>query len=382
MAKNILLALCSTLLLFTSLEVGLFYYLPHLPLKYHVYLSRLHRPLAQDFKRGTLPLQYTALFGDSYAQGMGGWLETEDQTFKQGLHTAAILHKKLKSDFITFGEGGLGSLTGLLNRPYHLIRESQKHWGHSLNDPKNILLLFYGGNDLNNNLAELKSFGGDSRSLAAVIEESVISNKDFLSEYGEEKILSWFNFSIALPFFGKLLKERLGVVNLNSPAAPVKEAAKIKTRALIADQEVQLPDFLQSPALDLSVPQKEKALAVFVATVERLKKEFPNSKIGILYIPSVLGCYQMVGEQVSIEVYQKGGESYHSVSKLREGRDYLASRMAKLASDLELPFVDAGVGLRKVARQKLIHGPSDWHHFNNAGYRQLSLSAELLLGKL
>jgi hypothetical protein len=43
----------------------------HLPLKVHGELSRGYRVLAQSSKRSTVPEDYIALLGDSYAQGRG-----------------------------------------------------------------------------------------------------------------------------------------------------------------------------------------------------------------------------------------------------------------------------------------------------------------------
>jgi hypothetical protein len=151
------LAFGSVVLTYLFLElVGFRFLLPQLPLKLHVYLPREIRVLAQPSKRSTIPRDYIALVGDSYAYGYGDWLLETDGRFNRGFHSADVIHRATGRDVITFGAAGAGSLTGLVSAPIGRLRYLQASWLYVLAEPSVIVVYFYSGNDFDDNLTDLQ----------------------------------------------------------------------------------------------------------------------------------------------------------------------------------------------------------------------------------
>lgn len=106
-ATPIILIVISTALTYLLLELFLFrYFLPILPLNTHVYLHEGIRALAQSSKRSTIPKDYIALVGDSYAQGFGDWFLNSNKNSNSDFHSAHIIHKRTGNDVLSFATGG------------------------------------------------------------------------------------------------------------------------------------------------------------------------------------------------------------------------------------------------------------------------------------
>jgi lysophospholipase L1-like esterase len=97
----------------------------------------------------------------------------------------------------------------------------------------------------------------------------------------------------------------------------------------------------------------------------------------VVYVPSPLSCYELEGEEVSVRSYL-GRTSLQPARRVQERSREIRARVRALASAAQLGFVDPTDVLRSLARTTAIHGPGDWGHFNEKGYR--CLSEEILAG--
>jgi hypothetical protein len=101
-------------------------------------------------------------------------------------------------------------------------------------------------------------------------------------------------------------------------------------------------------------------------------------EVRVLYIPSVLACYALTGPEVSIQLPDEQ-EERHPRARVQENSDEIARRIEGICAAAGLPFADARPKIRAAARNRLIHGPRDWKHFNEAGYRALAgVAADLI----
>lgn len=367
------LALGSAVLTYLFLElVGFRVLLAHLPLKFHGDLPKEIGVLAQPSKRSTIPRNYIALVGDSYAQGYGEWLLDSDPRFNRGFHSADLIHQATGRDVITFGASGAGSLTGLVAAPIGQLRYLDASWLYSLDQPRVIVVYFYAGNDFNDNLEDLKlrfhpNFPGKD-----VREREVF--RSFLTTVVLGRDASWVKAERGLPLTSRLffLRTLKGIWSREgrTPEAP-RHATSGVNRVVVGGRTIAVPDHLQSPGLELGVEEIALAAYVFEEALLYLKRYFSNSAVRVVYIPSPLECYQIASPEVDIQTYE-GRRARYRTEEL-EDHHRLAVTAARNATERNgLAFVDATPYLKSVSRSELVHGPRDWKHFNRAGYEALA----------
>lgn len=110
---GILLSLFTTGLLWAVVESAFPQLVRFIPLSLQQNLPPSVRLLAQSSKRGLVPRDYTALLGDSYAEGEGDWRLGIDGGSNPPFHSAHLLRDGGLGDVISFGRSGAGSLSGI-----------------------------------------------------------------------------------------------------------------------------------------------------------------------------------------------------------------------------------------------------------------------------
>uniref|UniRef100_UPI000AC6DD42 hypothetical protein n=1 Tax=Methylogaea oryzae TaxID=1295382 RepID=UPI000AC6DD42 len=126
------------------------------PLKFHFALSDSARFLAQSSKRSPLPADYIALVGDSYAQGKGDWMLDADHQRNAPFHSAHLLQQRTGVDVVSFGWRHRGSVGGFVVEPSAIFPFLKRHVDADLAQPRQVLAYFYAGNDLADNLLDLR----------------------------------------------------------------------------------------------------------------------------------------------------------------------------------------------------------------------------------
>ena len=155
---NILLVVFSILLTYLILEFFIFkFVIRHLPLNRHDFLSPPIQVLAQSSKDGLTPHKdYIAIVGDSYAAGYGDWLIDTDPGKNSPFHSAHVLYDLTGKDIISFGKSGRGSIGGIVIQPILKFEHINSLFVYRLPKPPCVLVYFYEGNDLNNNLKRIE----------------------------------------------------------------------------------------------------------------------------------------------------------------------------------------------------------------------------------
>ena len=358
------------------------YLITKTPVKLHFSLPPALAVLAQSSKTGRIPENYIAIVGDSFAQGKGDWLLEIDANTNDAFHSAHVLHELSGRDVISFGKGGASNVKGWVREPVAKYRFIRDKIDTSLAPPGIILAYFYAGNDLVDNVMDMR--------------------ESFIPQYGEvalEDDMAWnefFETSIegcrVGPYsgmnsnFGWLPRATFKVLQKElKPGKAGDELGDIRIRKTgkvnsvrVNGEEVYLPDRLQSTALELSQDETELAFLVLTRSLEYLKNRFNESQVVVVYIPSVIESYSWMSREVSISnPIAKNGErieEFHTSSGLTQRSDEIAGRVKTIAESLGLVFIDTRSDIRAVSARQIIHGPIDWAHFNRSGYEALAQS--------
>jgi hypothetical protein len=361
--------------------------LPHLPLKYHGDLHEGIRVLAQSSKRSTIPHDYIALVGDSYAQGGGDWLMSADASRNRPFHAAHVVHERTGRDVVSFGASGAGSIRSLISEPVSQCAFISASRRFHLEPPACFVVYFYEGNDLNDNLIDLETryvprYGPiqalDAGTFGRFVDDVVLGEDPLLAEAGD---LRWTD---ELFLFDLLRSTARGIARRVVRGDEAEEERPPEWHegttnwASVGGRRVNIPDGLQGPALELTEDETALTVQVFERALIRLHSAFPESEIRVLYVPSPLASYEVVSPMVSCQTYHGRAAVYPSGLVETRNRS-LAGAIRGIAGRSGFPFVDATGFMREQSAKRLVHGPLDWKHFNRVGYETLSEAILCLL---
>ncbi len=383
-SKLINLALLISVISGTFLVLEYFiedYLITKTPIKFHFSLPPGLSVLAQSSKSERIPKNYIAIVGDSYAQGKGDWLLEIDPSSNAAFHSAHALQKLTGRDIVSFGKSGASNVKGWVREPIARYQFIHNNIDDSFKQPEIILAYFYAGNDLLENVSQIR--------------------ESFIPKYGEPALNdddTWNEF-----FLNSIAKRKMGPFNNNSnlgwlPRATFKVIKnELKTKKVgeelgdihiqhtgktnsvwVKNEEIKIPDNLQSPGMELSDKETNLGFLTYTKSLKYLKKFFNKSQIIVVYIPSVVESYDKVSKLISISnIITKDAskhEEIHNASKLMQRSDEISGRVKSIAESLDLSFIDTRRDIRAASTEQLIHGPIDWKHYNRRGYETLAQS--------
>jgi hypothetical protein len=338
----------------------------------------------QSTRKHRLPKDYIAIVGDSHAAGVISDEAGLAKFSSMGRASDAYLFRKTGRDILAIGQPGGGSLGGLVGTPVGVLEFFAKTRLYRVPEPAVILAYFYEGNDLDDNIRELEQRYDGKRDAARFrdpayfrefIEGVVLAEHPLLRAAQDFRwrdnlllarlirnyvVRSWGHSSFKLPGLSFAKKAHAALT------APPQEPNKV----LVDGQEVCLPRTLQSPALELTGPELERAAWVFEQSLKYLAGRFPKARVYTVYIPAPLSCYELVSPQVSIERYHSRGD-LHDSRLVWPRSELIAGLVRKASRRCGVAFIDARPLMRERARKVLIHGPRDWFHPNAIGYAAL-----------
>jgi len=335
--------------------------------------------LGQTSKNSTLPKNYVAIVGDSYAVGYGDlWLRAKrDSKFSTPeYHSGHFLHREIKKDVVVWGDGGRGHFRTLISDAIGQFEYINSLWPYQLDKPDIVLVYFYEGNDVWDNYQEMRFFFSDNNNLDAILEphffqqqikKKLLDNNPVIDQKAILRNLI-FTRSI-INGFKNLMRNY--VKNLIDIAPQDKRPPPI-SKALIASKEYLLPVDIQAPPINLTKKEVELSLYGFEQAMLFFQNFFKSSEIKIIYIPSPLTSYNLVSKNV----YYTGARDEKGLlaksREIEENSSKVCQRVANVAKSLKVDFLDSRDSIREVAENNLIHGPIDWGHFNEKGYTALT----------
>jgi len=338
------------------------------------YLPRAMGVMAQTSKAGTVPRDYTLILGDSFAEGQGDWADAGlARGGRPEYSTAHVLHDRSGEDVINFGVGGANSVTALVKNP---IRRGTALRRFLVGPPRRVLVYFYEGNDLDGDLRDVLRLLGPSEGLETLDGARIDA---YLADVASRaRVRGWLENLYLAGMIGNTLQAAFGSGERKDPRAsePPADALALDV-ARIAGQSTPLARGMNAPALELTSAELDLALEVFERALLFCRGLYPEAEMVVVYVPSPLSCYDLEGEEVSIRSYL-GRSALHPARRVQERSREIRARVRAIASAARLGFVDPTDALQRLASTTPIHGPGDWGHFNEKGYR--CLSEEILAG--
>jgi hypothetical protein len=331
--------------------------LPHLSLNLHPHFPDIAEVFAQTSKSGPVPHDYIALLGDSYAEGQGDGLLAAGGDRVKFVHSAHVLHRLTGRDVVSLGLGGAGSLQAMVRQPARILLGGCFLYPR-LDPPRQIVVYFYEGNDLEEN-------GYIARRVAAegpVTRETIARYVG--GHYGAPPRFRCFTD------LGETTFKMAHFLITNAESFETLRKPSMHNQVLAGGTPHAAPA-LQKPPAELDPHAIRAALMVFDASLDWLKQNFP-APVTVVYLPSPAAIYRHA--EASVDVYTRW--PLNEVMPIPAGEIYAASQrtcehIRSLTLARGVRFLDMRPPLRAAAAATVIHGPRDWNHFNAAGYRVL-----------
>ena len=344
--------------------------LADLPPNLRPYLSDRARIFAQTSSAHEAPQDYVALLGDSYAEGVGDWMLAAGGERSRPFGSADVVHALSGRDVASFGHAGAGSAEAMVLRVARILGGGTCYAFPSVEPPKRFVVYFYEGNDLddNNTLIE-RDIHARGPNLAA-------STDAFLErDYGLESHWQCYDHL-------REMVVRMGrfVIRRQLRRESFVDLPMSRNRVVIAGMPTAAPE-LQLPSMALGEQEIADGITVFDRSLAWLRQHFPGVPVTVIYIPAPSATYRhnnagVVGRDIYVpEESRKSGRAVvvdgdtFPVSGIyaRSQRICEGIRAATLKNGAG--FVDTRPALRAAGARAPVHGPRDWKHVNETGYR-------------
>ncbi len=364
-ALNSLLVVLSTLLGYVALEFIFFrVLLPNYHFGVRPHLPETAEVLVQTSKSKWVPHDYIAVLGDSNAEGVGDWLINNGGNEALPFGLVDVMHSLTGRDVVTFGRGGIGSAEGLVRQPARILAGSDCMIFPHIDPPAQIFAFFSEATDIQDNLV----FLGNVRATFGSDDTQAIDR--YLTEiYASFPSLQChFYFGDTIGRMAKFAYEyRNFTIDDLKPSKPGGNIIIVNGRTMDA------PSPLMGPALEIDETGVQAAIKVFDRSLAWLRNRYPHVTMAVVDIPSPLAIYRLSGTVTyRIEPEEAGLSAQTSPEMVSRNSNRLCNLIRAVASNRGVGFIDARPTLRAAAATTPIHGPVDWTHLNETGYRALA----------
>ena len=340
-----------------------------------------HFPLFQNFSlKDANKKGWVLLAGDSHVAGLSDLLEENLTNGNDHIFPSEILAFEMNKPVLGIGSPGAGPLEGFYLKPKMILDYLKSTYFMGLKDPEMIVLVFFEGNDFDNELKEvvipfLKNHPIEELENLSTFNNFVLKMTTIETAYGHSPISSLNpRRTLIGDFIFGAFKDLIGVKTLNRYAW---EDGKTWNSPNLKNT---LPSNIQGPAPELSEFQIKNVIKSLKFSLVSMKKLYPRTKFMLTYLPSTFSTYDINPHlMVSVRSYH-GGNSIYDSSDLEKRHLHLKKQVANLVEECGFHFHDSTKSLRELSKNKLIHGPKDWNHLNSAGLQKLieSIKQELV----
>jgi len=308
---------------------------------------------------------YVALLGDSYASGMGDW-RAERRDWREPYHSADVIRALTGKSVLSFGRSGAGSAEAIVSQPAEALDAARCLIFPQLRLPSELVVYFYEGNDLDNNIAYIEQV------LSASLDDPLLSQRI------AEQLRTDYGVTSPATCLGYFASALIGLVNTALWTPDGELPVPAANEFLIGGRPMQMPGGLQGPSLELDQAGIAAALLVTDRSLEWLTTRLPGVPITVVLVPSVLTVYRPAAPMVTAQIYWDSN-GVHDADRVAVQSDLICAGLSAIVSRQGLRFLDARSALRAAARDTLVHGPQDWRHFNRAGYTRLGETVAAVL---
>ena len=356
--SKFLLFFCSLFLCYAVCEVTLRISLDKIPRNLFNFFDDELQILGQTSKRALLPSDgYIAILGDSYGLGQGDWFADNKFNRNSRYQAAHILQNKLARDVLSFSLAGAGNYDGAALFAINAHKLIKRHGLH-LTKPKYLIVYFYEGNDIENNLRFYERYYAPAFERESLFDDK---NFDYFESKLERKYLQGKPRNIEGNFlFAKAIGSAFEYLVKRIKLDQMDKGQNDGPQALIAGQRVALnEDVWKEDILRHSEQEIKLSNRFLERALLRAKEYFRADHNLLIYIPSPASTYQLVEERQN---------------RAKRTKLHLLSRelVGSTADKHKFSFVDLSPKLQQKAREILVHGPKDCLHFNKRGYELLA----------
>jgi hypothetical protein len=359
---NLTVVLVSCAIGYLLIEVIFFrFVLTNWPPALRTYLPETADVIVQNSKSGPIPHNYIAILGDSYAEGVGDWMLENGENRALPFHSANIIHDRLQRDVVSFGREDIGSAEALVRMPTHILEGSKCFIFPNIDDPAGLVIYFYEGNDIRDNLLFLTNVNA----AYGATEQPQIDR--YLSEV-YANFAPWRCQLHLSDTIGRMAKLYYRTLVYGSGFT-----AKVRVNSVLLSGGTTEAPYLEGAAIDMTDEQIVAGVRVFDRSLAWLQHRFPGVPVTVIYIPGAVSIYRFTGDTVSFFSRKVIGWTAGKapISKVERNNRLMCRLVRQASTDHGARFVDAKPTLRAAASTQAIHGPRDWDHLNRAGYTVL-----------
>lgn len=347
----------------------------HFPRGWNNYVGQCYRTLYAHAHDGKLE-EWTAILGDGYAAGAGDAYLTGDDKYS----VAHFLREQKPENFLIFSRGGSGNINAVSEFVIGSKEMSDAWFLPDTGPPNQIIFLFYEGNDITDNLRYLRSAKTKNEQLHSFVIDEVMRPADLRRkiDYYLPLLLPAYLGSkyVVRSALGRSHEVKVHPIETHPKDAKIVNSFHIHGHGQ-SSQTIEVAKPMQNAAVELNRGELDLGIDVFFECADFLSKSYPSSELITVYVPSPATIYRW---QNPIEIQT---ESYRvpestTIEKNNERSEYIRHRIALYMASKHIKFIDSTEAFRSNSESHVLHGPTDWHHFNAKGY---ALLADVL-GKL
>ena len=373
--------------------------LPYFSYTARHFLPTQYRPLTFNTKDGSVPHSYALVVGDSYAAGMGtSQTYNNTQTTSTPIHYLERLHRRTQTDFLNTGIEGADNIRGFWLHPTVILNSLRtSSFVETIENPSIIIAIFYEGNDFIDNLETYqRHFPSQPKILNTFSLDLTRQLKTLSTTYESQTVREQLHPLEGLRHLRAALWQHYTVDHDGSHTSTTNTTAHLPPAAYreqlaFESKNLSLPFRPRLPPISLTLEQTAFSTNLAVQSLETLGRSTGSPKLFLFYIPSVATCYNYVDKQLlypNMETAGLANRSEHNISTtlspinplgqeiIRSTNHFLVAQMRDRIDATTITFVDLTPAFQQAALTEPIHGPSDWDHFNAAGYRILSNQIE------
>jgi hypothetical protein len=372
-AVNMLLTVISTIVAYFLIELIFFrIVLPNIELNVRPHLTGTAGVLVQHSKTSWVPQNYIAILGDSYAEGIGDWLISNGGNESLPFGATDVLHELTRRDVVSFGRGGSSNAEAFVRQPAHILGGSRCLIFPTLDPPAQIFAFFYEGNDVQDNLRFATAVAARYGRVDASTIDRYLTEQYAAIRFWHCHLSLGDSISRMARFWYQYRNFRPEDLHPRAPGGNM---------LLVSGKRVEAPAPMEGPALEIDERGFQIAFSVLERSLLWMRRYFSMIPITLTYIPSPLATYTNAGDKIIYMIEPESAQLVGSATPVEADRNsrLLCSRVQLLAMKSGLGFLNTRLMLRSVAADALIHGPVDWGHLNEKGYRTL---AAALAGRL
>jgi hypothetical protein len=343
------------------------HFLSSAPISFMANFHRSHHPLFQKFQASDS--DWILMVGDSHVAGVSDELSVDLTEGKDHLFPAENLADLLNKPVLGIATPGGGPAAALQFNPSTGLDFLRKNYFEDLGDPGLIILVYYEGNDLDDDLKQaivpfLKTHRLEDFNIQDLWQEHL--DLTFFDHLPTQ----WWNPRRFL--VGDFMVNK--IKNLLTISSSKNRFTDVDTKTWnekgfheVKSGRFSLPVNVQGPAPELVDIQVSHAMKSLEHVLNFWKKKAPKAEILLVYMPSTWNTYELKPDS------KNHVRSYHGIGTnfptkvLEEKHLKLVELVKAVSAGVQVDFLDTTLELKKHSQTQPLHGPKDWNHLNKKG---------------